>query len=482
MAGYFYTDEELIVWRDRSVNGPFKTFGADYTNSPGDWDRMVGESASWFANFANSTVWSGPTSTVNVADPDHPWRHPESRRSMDMLTASFVDLVNNTSVYTSAIKNVLLQQAQVTNTNFTNRTIYPKETWTGDENTIWSFAEWQMKFLKAYDFIGEENFTASEQTIMRNWFAGGADWHNYLLNTLRWPKIYETRTGDPTNYLFTSRGEDLYNPPYRYASSNALNRQSAGSWKNNRSVIQTLYVTACGLLFGNSNYKQQGAWCTKEYIAYHWFPDGYAFELYRSTPDLPQKGIGYIPSTLAGYLEIAKFLYEDGYENLFEWSTTTGLNINTQQIDPDVGVTKSLEWCTLNFRNNFLLSSAQGIYPYGSSGTSTEILMHYCNAAAGTSQLRHRTKPCEPAVLANIYYNNPQIREIYWPDGGDGNLCPIVSNPNPNGTFGAWNGTGGMFPAFMFMYADYIYSSEPTPPDPTPSTGVVTRRFRRSSL
>jgi hypothetical protein len=145
-------------------------------------------------------------------------------------------------------------------------------------------------------------------------------------------------------------------------------------------------------------------------------------------------------------------LYYDGYENLFDYKTDVYIDPNSGILKKG-GVERGLEWAMLNFINNFLDSNAPDIYPHGSTGSNTDILIHYCDATPGSDQTRHRAKPGLPASIANKYYNNPKIRNIYWGDGGGG-LAGYPSNPSTQGVFNAWTGTGGTYPGYMFMYAE----------------------------
>jgi hypothetical protein len=364
-----------------------------------------------------------------------------------MMTAAFVDLVQQSNTYKSHVKKILLEQAQKPGVDFSNTDLFPRADWGTNSDIAWTFAEWQIKFLKAYDYLGEDYFTEQEQAIMKKWFKDGAQWHEYLVNIKSLNKLYVQR-GIPLekyqfDYQFKSSSPIYRDGPYNYNS---------GNWHNNRRYGQINFVTHVGVLINDITLKQTGSFAIKEWLAFWWYPDGYFMELHRSTGTRPQGGLGYGPGTITNAVEVAKVLYHDGYENLFIYSTKVYLDPNTGKT-VEGSVSKNLEWATLQLKRNFLDNNAKKIYPEGSSGSSNDILMHYCLATEGSSTYRHRIKPGEPASIVNKYYSNPEIREIYWPSTGD-IVCGYPSNPSSQGAFNAWTGTGGAYPGYMFMYAE----------------------------
>jgi hypothetical protein len=59
--GLHVTQEELTIWRQRSVSGPYRIAGDVSTNSPGDWTRIAGfavTNAQSFLNAPTADRWS----------------------------------------------------------------------------------------------------------------------------------------------------------------------------------------------------------------------------------------------------------------------------------------------------------------------------------------------------------------------------------------------------------------------------------------
>jgi len=63
--GLHFTQEELNIWRQRAENGPYKTRGDVCTNSPGDWERIVGH-ANAFLSKPSEERWKGQICAVCV--------------------------------------------------------------------------------------------------------------------------------------------------------------------------------------------------------------------------------------------------------------------------------------------------------------------------------------------------------------------------------------------------------------------------------
>ncbi len=66
--GLHFTQEELNIRRQRAQNGPYKTRGDVCTNSPGDWERIVGHANAFLSN-PSGERWKGQTN-ASIMTPD----------------------------------------------------------------------------------------------------------------------------------------------------------------------------------------------------------------------------------------------------------------------------------------------------------------------------------------------------------------------------------------------------------------------------
>ena len=57
-SGITFTNKELTIWRDRAINGPYKTKGDRFTESPGSWDAVIVR-AEKFMNDEVDEYWDG---------------------------------------------------------------------------------------------------------------------------------------------------------------------------------------------------------------------------------------------------------------------------------------------------------------------------------------------------------------------------------------------------------------------------------------
>ena len=478
--GAFYTSSELAQWRDRAINGPFKTAGDAFPNSPGDWDRMKSE-ANTFLNSdnRNGMIWAGltvPHNTYNsgggvpLGQVNSPiFGTSYARIYVRLMSAAFIDLVEGTTIYRQAIKNYLLAQAVVPGVDFSDRYLYPTTTWpSGNNDVIWTVAVWMLKLLRAYDWVGRENFTVGEQSTLETWFEDCAYYMSYHADVRSIGPLYQERGVPLEDYVFLVNTKST--PYYRTASQNGPEKYRPGTMYNNRRWGQVNYYAHVGVLLNNSTYTDRAKWSVKEFIAFHIDKDGYPYELDRSIPSQPWRGMGYIMNSTQTPIVIAKILYINGYENLYDFTTGVYVNLSGQKTVDPVKF-KSLRWLVeKQFVDNLMKSNSLNIYPYGTTGTSTDILMHYCNATEGSDQRRHRNKVSEPAGMANQYYNSDKIRSMYMPPGTEG-LCGFVSNSTSQGAFLTYHGSDGQYPSFMFAYCDVFLEdgiAPPLPPLPPP--------------
>ena len=64
--GLHVTSDELTIWQDRAINGPYKSTGdAGFSNTPGDWDRINTNKVSFESGYSGSSnaseLWAGYT-------------------------------------------------------------------------------------------------------------------------------------------------------------------------------------------------------------------------------------------------------------------------------------------------------------------------------------------------------------------------------------------------------------------------------------
>lgn len=503
IAGKLYSANELALWKERSVNGPHlyrgDAYGATSTGSYPSYS-ITQSSAEAFDSYTDEEIVLDGISKSSleealisqeeldeidfveldgkecaVLDPNNGntrYDYYEFGRFDLARDAAFVDLINDTSANSARIKSLLVQQAQATCMDFSNREIFRNGI---NNNTFWLYLEWIHKAFKAYDYLDESIFTEEEKTVVDNWFKGAAEWSYYYTSTRHMGGVYKTRASDPIDSVINlpnstnpaNTGFWLNREAYssfriRYEGSSIF--WPAGYMINNRHVGHLNFVVHAGVKYDNEDWKKEGAQIVKEYVSFHFDDDGYFAELNRASDKssgtsqslgIPVKavaGLAYGANTLVNIVEMAHILYLDGYENLFEYRSLARINEESGEIEEGT-VEKSLEWVLLSFRKNFMLADAPEIYPSGltEEESNSDTVIHFCNNThrekLGTNRVIGRMY--NPAVITNRYYKNPLIKEIYNFSNDYGNICELVDTnleivPGPH----------GISPSLLFQYSD----------------------------
>src|SRR5262245_42566122 len=115
--GLHVTSDELAIWQDRMVNGPYKTSGDVSTNSPGDWTKISNNASSFLSN-PSAQRWAGYTGAGCVPNGGSLGAVlPAGERLRD---AAFYYLITGNTSYRNAAITELVAQAQVAGVDFGN--------------------------------------------------------------------------------------------------------------------------------------------------------------------------------------------------------------------------------------------------------------------------------------------------------------------------------------------------------------------------
>ena len=433
MAGIFYSDQELTMWQSQSVNGPFKVTGDAFTNSPDDWPTMLADAATFGTE--NYPIWQGPVEVpVTKNNWATHWEDPsyDKYKPTRMMVAAFVDLVRGTNEYTAKIKQIVLDHAVVPKLDFSDSVMYPN----GDaSDQIWAFAHWHRKLLLAYDYVGRNNFTTNEQTLLEDWFEASALWHirevEIALNT----QFSNVRDGNLDNYTGTGGSFDVQPTTHTYDGGPSYG--FVNMFYNNRRSEQVSFGAHNGVLTNNSYLIDQTVLYIKEYLAFYWFGNGAFAEQGRNTIRLPPNGMFYGATCFAPVAQSAKVLYENGYENLFEYTTQAGGGGTSSP-----GIDKGLEWAMLEY-----VKYIDGTYNRTYNGGSLNPYDY------------NSVEWMISAVNLNTYYNNAHIKEVIE--------SSYTSWIKGIGSYPGYYGVAGNTPAYIFMYKNLSASSLP-PVTPQP--------------
>lgn len=428
-SGLHFSPAEVAVWRTRAQSGPYRVAGDISTNSPGDWLRIKANADALLAA-PSDAVWSGPTQDRGSCVPQ--WAdEPPTRGASNLRDAAFTYLVTGDARYAVAAKTQLMAQANVANLDFGNR-----DRWCygvlWDINPSFQVTHWLTKLLYAYDYLGAEQFTASERARLDGWFADAARfWHHDM------------------DRSFNSAFIDRPNGDYRIAA-HLVNKPGCGrvaylggpevctlhSYYNNRKASIVRFVALVGVKQDDAVLKDLGARFVKEFLAYTVFPDGSLGEFSRWTSTHPDLGWAYATQVAAPAITIADAFARAGDPSLFRYSTSVGA-FGTE------GGTKNLRFVVRSL-NRYLDGS---VVRYGTDDATRKGQSAYrIDGVNGSWNSIHDVT----LVQANTFYEDPAITAAYTRTGPGFQGYP--TSPPSFGSDPLWMGEAGILPGALFMF------------------------------
>lgn len=452
LHGKLYTQDELDRWRDRALNGIFKTGSDAYEGNFGYADGFAITASNFLSN-GNDTAYYVLLGTNKPVDLNDSTTFTTDvsffARSSELKIPAFNDLIRNTTVHSARIKAVLLAQATEPTMDFSNKTLFPESDTVALHDEIWGYSEWTHALLKIYDFLDTTSWTQTELDTMEDWFVGAANWFTYIADVRMIGDRYITRSMNPIESVtnISDNAFNFPNVPYQGASTFWY----PAKMQNNRRLSMVNYCTHVGVKFDIDSLKDSGVMNAREWISFNHDDNGYNWELIRSSGGgngSVSGGLGYVAYTTQNVVEIAHILYHDHYDNLYEYKSLASNNTVDGSIVTGT-VEKSLEWIALKIKENHIDLTATDIYPIGAT-IGTDKVMHYikCTEPAhnGISVTSTYGLLKAPFYMLNNYFQNPLIEEVY--DQPRGNPLNALDN-----TLRLAVGPAGINPSNLFQYA-----------------------------
>lgn len=437
--GLHVTQEELNIWKQRALSGPYRSSGDVRSNSPGDWDRIVSNKNSFLSN-PSAHRWAGKTSNSCVTPEGLP--APGRNQGRPLMEAAFYYLVSTTGADREsvrvAVRDELLAQSATAGTNFANTSRWCPGSPYGpliDENPGFDISNWMTRLLFAYDYI-RPTLTGSQQTTLDAWFLSWAQFTrpniDGWLRTARWPNRATDTYTSPTNQGVGSA--DFKKTHYNGWQSDGW-IQAFGS---NRAGAYMRYIALAGIMFSDTTLKTSAKRWFKEAIMFGTFPDGTLGEMYRWESNFPTLGWNYAALTLGELVTIADAFARTGDTSLYDYSTSEGYN-------GTAGGPKSLgQMITL-----FLGHVNGTVIRYG-----TETSTNNGNSAyrIGTVDGISGEAYADDANFsqANIYYQSAFNKSIYLRTATG--APPYPSGGGATGGWTPFTGEWGIYPGVLFMY------------------------------
>ncbi|MEZ7842805.1 MAG: thrombospondin type 3 repeat-containing protein [Opitutales bacterium] len=455
-GGLLWSDNDLAVWRDRAVNGPYKTAGDAFDPLvPGEWDRIVRNKSSFVASPTAGRVSTYDNSLTQI---------PVMKQHRKMLDAAFYALVKEDSATADLVVTELLWHA-----NAAGMQISPTTYQGSDDN--WLRAEWLKRIVTIADFV-KDSFTAGERTTFNAWLSDWAYSFEGSVHTELSTNIFSNRynrdyvTG--LNYVATS---PQYDGKYAYKdASGVLHNQIARVTKfyNNRRAHVAIFYGLAGIFLDDATLTDRGKLFFEEWLQFSVYPDGSMGEYERNVVDynVNQGAIQYASVNIGGACEMASALATQGDNSLFTYSTSNGLwDSESTGGDP----AKTIKLTVETFLD--LIEHEKLWYHYQGS-VSPEYLIDGKSDLGPMTGYQWLTE-IYFAPVANRYWKDDRIKQGYMRTA-TGSIA--YSNPiGPAGSYGGlWNGPAASKPSLLFMFAEMedVGTGTVAPPV-TPPTGSV---------
>lgn len=428
----FVSGLRLQLWRSNRDGGVYVTTGDVSTNSPGDWDRIVGEKNTFMANPA-AHLFTGPAGWRNIpatgcipeadAGGEADWLTPPERINSAMLFA----LVQKDATVAAKVRDILVQQVNYQDTKFADRARYCLNQGHRYDNVLFAFlGEWLSKVIVGWDFLDayeQENnvtlVTTAQRDAYKAWVLGYAQWnHHYADADLA--SLFVDRIGGD----YTLTGDGSSTPAHSQVLYDGAVRPLKASIKyNNRGTRGMRGAGLAAVAAGDATEIATNKRYWEEVIKFGHFTNADAqsdFERWTATE--PNKGWKYATEIVAPMITVAEALKSTGDTSLYDFSTSAG----TTQTS---GGPK-----TLLTAMTALMRYVSQFYSRKAGGNPINPAPGYVNEVG--------------LILGNSHYSDTFIRQTYLRE----NAAAYPSNPS-KGKFDPWRPDGGVFPAGLFLFA-----------------------------
>ena len=447
-GGLTWSDAHLAEWRDRAVNGPYKSAGDAFDPLiPGEWQRIVSNKNTFAADPTadrKSSYWTTTAPARTFVD-----------NHIEMADAAFYSLVKQDTALAIAVKDELMWHA-----NAAGLQISPAYYHRTDDGT-WSRAEWICRLLDCADFV-KEQFSVAERTTFDGWISDWAHSYEYSIQFEATDHMFGDRKlrSYTTNLGYTATNS--FYDGHAYRDANGVDHwqvSGVAEFYNNRRASVIHLVGHAGVWLDDTVLKDAAMLFFEEWIQFSVYPDGAVGEFERNQASLPVKGLNYLASVLKAAVSVADALERDGEFSLYNYSSSNGIfgsNCTTE-------APKTLKLVVETYIK--LISDDLAWYLDGATvSESTRI--------NGVNESTQWLGEIWFAPLGNRYWKDDYIKQGYMRD-----LPGSIVYSSPIGSAGpiaTWGANEGSFPSCLFMFAEMedVGTGTVAPPV-TPPTGPV---------
>ena len=452
-GGLLWSDNDLAVWRDRAVNGPYKSAGDSFDSLiPGEWDRIVTN---------KNTFTADPTADrMNTYDilQDGEYRDGQSYmpNHIKMLDAAFYALVKEDATVAAAVKTEIMWHAEQAGGENVGWQVSPTQFMKTD-NGSWPRAMWLVRMVSCADFI-KDQFSGAELTALNAWFSDWANAYEYSINFTLSKDIFGNRT--TRDYVNNVKSTSPGYRGYSYMDSSGTNRWQVGTparYYNNRRASIMQWVGLAGAWLDDALLIDRSKLFFEEWIRCSVYPDGALGEFERNSTSSPNQGLLYLGSILESYVSVAEALRLTGDTSLYDYSTTGGLWQTECTTQPAKNVKLVVDtYYDLIFHN---------LAWYVDSSSVNEAYR-----IDATANGKESIEDIWFAPLGNRYWQDADLKLAYMRDasGSAAYTSPFFSS----GPVAPWGGHESSYSSCLFMFADMenVGTGPVTPPVTPPVT------------
>jgi hypothetical protein len=460
--GLHVTQEELNIWKQRAVSGPYRVQGDVRTNSPGDWDR-ISRYATVFYNNPTAEQWTGSNlnpvdiggdgcvTGTSAAPNDNPGI------AQYAMNAAFYIMVNpgdsRAATIASALRTFLLASATGSRLQFGNTALWCVPP-LGD-TPVFLMGAWMVRMIHTYDYLliydattGRTTLSSSDKTTLNAWFNAAGQFYKNMFIKRENVAFVNAAAG---NYTFTgtANADCTQNGSVTYIiyDGGPTSTLFHDYW-NNRNSHDILVAGLAGILTQDTALTQTAIRFAKEVLTYVTAPDGTSFELSRAEPlnNEPNLGWRYAGVTLALMVELADALARNGDTSLYDWSTTLSVTKGTSGCVLTNTTTKTLKSIIttyIKYADHTILR-----YSNGYNGQSNYII-DADNALTGQNAVHYLW-----GLLGNLYWRDTYIKQMYTLTPGNGPYTPSYPPGDQVSFTSGWSGASGSIAGILFMFGD----------------------------
>ena len=440
--GLFFTQEEVNIWRQRAASGPYRYKGDVKSNSPGDWDRILGNARTFVAS-PSAWRWRGSTAGGCVQRFSMPEPRTEGTKLRD---AAFAFRLTDDYQYRDAVRNELLAQAADPLTNFSNSSRWcTPPNGLGDANPGFMIAEWLKRLLVGYDFI-RSTLTPGERQTLDVWFLqAGLYFQQSMDSDSGFNRRFVNRSNG--NYTLTdySTGSERVNPAYAMYYGGYSVGFLAQAYNNRWAAIAS-FVGLVGQSQAHEGLKKSAKMWYQEWMRYAIYPNGDVADMHRSTgpgvdggPSNNEKGFNYSYSSVGAMTLLADAFARAGDPSLYDYTTSEGA-FGTE------GTPKNLKKVIINLldylnqsKNRYATTNA------GNVGKDEYLINGVDPSVSGANEVVVDSW----FARANLYYQDNKISNAYERKGSGTRAYPEW--PRSSGAHQSWSGHSDTFPGELLM-------------------------------